>query len=165
MPKIDFQVKIKKNTKQWDKIVKNLSKDNTYSAQIGFWGNTYPDGIPVAQVAAWNEEGHMTKTGSVPARPFIRLRTFDRHLKHDIIDRYVYYVNYVALGLLTWKQLHDKLGAEIRDRMKQAIIEFDDPPNKPYTVMLKGFNDPLIETRLMLNSVKNRTIKRVMRKR
>lgn len=163
MPKIDFNVKITKNTKTWDMVVKNLAKSNSYSSQIGFWGNSYPDGTPVAQVAAWNEEGHMAGRSFVPPRPFIRVMTFDKHLKHDVIDRYVFYINRVALGLITWKQLHEQMGREIRDKMKQAIIEFDSPRNSPYTIALKGFDDPLIETRLMLNSVKSRVVRQTLR--
>ena len=45
------------------------------------------------------------------------------------------------------------VGAAIKSDLQQAIVEFSTPPNAPSTIAKKGFNDPLIDSGHMLNSV------------
>lgn len=45
------------------------------------------------------------------------------------------------------------MGERIKGQLQQTIIEFKSPPNAPSTIARKGFNDPLIDTGHMLNSV------------
>jgi hypothetical protein len=92
-------------------------------------------------------------TVTIPPRPFFRgmvaaekqfwptdmahaLRESQYNMKH-------------ALGLM---------GEEITGKLQQSIIEFNDPANAPSTVARKGFNDPLVESGVMLRTA-NYTVK------
>ena len=46
------------------------------------------------------------------------------------------------------------LGQKASIDLEQSIINFKTPGNAPWTIKAKGFDDPLIETRHMLNSVR-----------
>src|SRR5690606_37223309 len=54
-----INVSVHKNTKQWDKMEKNLLRGADKVVRVGWWDSRHPSGVPTAQVAAWNEEGHM----------------------------------------------------------------------------------------------------------
>ena len=100
---------------------------------------TYPNtNLPVAQVAVWNEFGRAPDpsdeddTGN-PPRPFI---SFSARL--------------YAQRQLTGTP--EDVGREAATIMSNVIRDWTEPPNSERTVRRKGFNDPLIETRLMMNS-------------
>lgn len=113
--------------------------------RVGFLeGATYPDGTPVATVAAIQEYG--TKT--IPARPFFRQMIAEKKdgwgsslgviLKASDMD------SSKALGLM---------GEGIEGQLKASINELTQPPLAPSTVAKKGFDKPLIDTAHMRNSV------------
>lgn len=160
-----LDITIKKNTKKWDTIVKNLTKANSNTAQIGWWESTYPmtnrhQGIPVAQVAAWNEQGHYTggkvKGGYAPPRPFMRVGLTQRIKSTKLLERYVKKVSLVGDGKLTWAELHRQMGREIVKLLQLAIAEWKTPKNRPLTIDWKGFDEPLIESGRLMGTVKLR---------
>jgi hypothetical protein len=115
--------------------------------QVGFMeGAAYPDGTPVALVAAINEYGRPSI--GQPPRPFFR-RAIAAHASEW------------AGELATLLRANDYdpgpalevQGRVIQGEIKQSISDLTDPPLKPSTVKAKGFSKPLIDTGYMLNSV------------
>lgn len=117
------------------------------SLRVGFLeGATYPDGTPVALVAAVNEFGRPDQ--NQPPRPFFRqmiaekqggwaksLGTVAKATDYDIDQ---------ALG---------QMGEGIKGQLQASIQKMDGPPLAPSTVAAKGFDKPLVDTGHMLNSV------------
>lgn len=117
------------------------------SVRVGFLENaTYPDGTPVATVAAANEFGRPDR--NQPPRPFFRDVIAVGNLEWgDKLAGLLQFTGYdaeQALGLL---------GEGIKGELQAAIRHFDDPPLKQETIDRKGFAKPLIDTGHMLNSV------------
>lgn len=109
-------------------------------------GATYPDGTPVAMVAAIQDYG--APGAGIPPRPFFR--------------------NVVANGTKTWPEKLAKIlkandfdakrslrlmGEMIKGEIQDSITNGDYAPLKEATVKRKGFDKPLIDTGHMLNSV------------
>jgi hypothetical protein len=164
---VGVKVKVKQDTKVWEKMVRNLSKHQGTAVEVGFWGDIHKSGVSVAQVASWNEEGHVNGgkfAGTItPPRPFIRVG-FMRLLRNPIwMNKYYKDIHNIAIGNLTWKNLHERMAEELKDKMKLAILEWKTPPNSATTIALKGFNDPLIDSGQMYDSVKARIGRKVRR--
>lgn len=138
----------------WNNLLSKINKLKSVTIETGFFEeDTYDadnDFLPVAQVAAWQEFG----TPTIPPRAFIRLgwtdamhsRAFTK-VYGGVVKRIIAKKQSVGDGL-------EQLGFLSQSLMKREIREWDYPPNAPSTVSHKGFNDPLIETEKMLDSVK-----------
>lgn len=129
--------------------LENIAKrlDGKQEVRVGFLeGATYPDGTPVATVAAANEFGRPDK--GQPPRPFFRQmieenspnwgRQIGKLLKANGGDS--------AAAL-------DAMGSVIKGQLQRSINQFTSPPLAPSTIAAKGFDKPLIETAHMLRSV------------
>src|SRR5690606_23386432 len=74
---LKINVSLKTNDKMWRSMVRNLTKGGDKTSVVGWWNSIHPTGVPVAQVAQWNEEGHENGKGSMfpgtitPSRPFM----------------------------------------------------------------------------------------------
>ncbi|WP_258187671.1 hypothetical protein, partial [Klebsiella pneumoniae] len=154
--------------------------------KVGFLeGSKYPDGTPVALVAATNEFGGTVKIPAhtrdlnfyvrrdgvsrfakpskanfaqsvlipehivtIPSRPYFR-KTISEHGPEWGVE----------LGKLMKANDFDArkslalMGERIKGQIQSSIIAFSEPPNAKSTVDKKGFNDPLIDSAHMLNSV------------
>lgn len=139
-----------------DKLEKALREiatrigDGDVSVKVGFLsGATYPGtpeapGLPVAQVAFWNEFG----TTKQPPRPFFRSalakgsptwgERFGAALKATN------YNTKAALGIM---------GEVIKGEVVQSIVDTNTPPLAASTIKRKGFAKPLIDTGVMQRSV------------
>lgn len=110
-------------------IAKGLEKGGTLS--VGFLeGATYPDGTPVAMVAAIQEFG--APRASIPPRPFMRT-TVAKHSDEwgDKLGRALKYTEFdagQALGLM---------GEVIVPEIQESIVDVDSPPLSPITLMLR----------------------------
>lgn len=143
---------ISMNTKKLDSLTKRVSEFNGTWVEAGFFedskygpsnGNLY-----VAQVAWWNERG----TTLNPQRPFMSNTFQDRNNRFHIQNSF----KRIAIGLIGntgYKALVRGLGDLVKDMIQVSI---DDYPgsNSPTTIARKGFNDPLLDTGKMLESVK-----------
>ena len=112
--------------------------------KVGFLeGATYPDGTPVAQVAAWNEYG----TTRSPMRDFFRsmIRAKGPKWGEELARVLKTTGGDVPKALAL-------MGERISDQLTQSIVEFSDPPNAKLTVDKKGFNQPLLNTGTMQRS-------------
>src|SRR5690554_5364079 len=159
---------VEKNDKLWQQMKKRLTALDGIEARVGwFSGQNYGpenDNLPIAQVAQFNEEGTRGGQGNgsgIPSRPFIR--TLFMSLKKSSSFR-----SYVAselrmyfAGQKTANKMMSALGNYVREEMRKSITEWTTPPNSPYTIAKKGFNDPLVETGLMGRSIAVRVLKEV----
>lgn len=115
--------------------------------RVGFLeGATYPDGTSVALVAATDEFG--SPAHGQPPRPYFRNMIAEKGptwggavaalMKSEDYDAAV------VLG---------KIGEGIKGQLQQSIVDLTSPPLAPSTIARKGFDKPLIDKSVMLNSV------------
>lgn len=126
-------------------ISKNLQK--AASVDIGFQSDAaYPDGTPVALVAAIQEFG--APRAGIPPRPFFRGMIADKSPEWP-----------GALGKLLVANDYDaakalgQAGDAIKGQLEEAIEVYVGPPLKPATIARKGSDKALVETGLLLKSV------------
>lgn len=121
-------------------------KDMNASVRVGVLENaTYPDGTPVAMVAFWNEYGTRTS----PVRAFFRTTVSEQKK------------NWV-LSVQNLMKMHDDpkrvmglIGVHMQEQIVQSINTWSDPPNSAYTIAKKGSSKPLIETGVLMRSIKS----------
>lgn len=135
---ISFKIKID------DKEIYKQLKKQRGKIEVGFFeGEKYPDGKSVASVAAFNEFGG----GKVPPRPFMRTCVQNRRKLWRRIVRDELAKNEDAR--VTLAILAQRMVVDLKDYIKIWTM----PPNAPSTIAKKGFNDPLVDTGRMMNSV------------
>jgi hypothetical protein len=115
--------------------------------RVGFLSNsTYPDGTPVAMVAAIQDFG--APRAGIPPRPFFR---------NMIKDKSPEWPKAIA-GLLKDNGYDAEAalklaGAAIAGQLRQSIRDTNSPPLAPATIRRKGSSKALIDSGHMLNSV------------
>ena len=130
---------------EFEKLRRNAGKGGVNQLEVGFFDTAkYPDGTPVAEVAAANEFGVgvpersffrvALKTVVVPLRRILRRRVDPRR---NIVDKTT-----AAL-----------MGEQVRNEVIDAITALRTPPNAPSTIKAKKSSNPLIDTGLMRASV------------
>lgn len=127
-----------------DKIAKGLEKGGTL--KVGFLaGATYPDGTPVAMVAAIQNFG--APRAGIPPRPFFG----------DLIEEKSSEWPKAIAGLLRENSDVEKTltlaGEAIAGQLREAITKYSGTPLKPATIKRKGFDKQLVDTGHMLQSV------------
>ena len=121
-------------------------KDMNASVRVGVLENaTYPDGTPVAMVAFWNEYG----TKRIPSRPFFRT-TVSEQKKNWVLS-----VQNLMKMHNNPQQVMGLIGVHMQEQIVQSINTWSDPPNSAYTIAKKGFDKPLVETALLMRSIKS----------
>ena len=121
-------------------------KDMNASVRVGVLENaTYPDGTPVAMVAFWNEYG----TKRSPVRAFFRT-TVSEQKKNWVLS-----VQNLMKMHNNPQQVMGLIGVHMQEQIVQSINTWSDPPNAPYTIAKKGFDKPLVETGLLMRSIKS----------
>lgn len=143
---------------------RRLTRSGDKTIQVGWWLSRHPSGVSTAQVAQWNDEGHinggMFAGTYTPPRPFMRIG-FIPLATNKILPKYNSEIHKIAMGQTTWTALNNKLSVELRESLQSIILSWDTPSNSPVTIALKGFNDPLIgKTGNMYDAVKSRIVKR-----
>ena len=133
-----------------------LNLTEASSVEIGFFPeDIHPkNNIPVASVAYMNEMGDPLNTfeghpAPIPPRPFMR-QTEAENVKQW---GQAFYSGLKAVKYHSAPAL-DGLGSLIQMQIRNSIFNWSSPMNSPVTVKLKGFNDPLVETGFMADSVK-----------
>ncbi len=153
---------LKVDTSVWDKIKKDLLKASAQEVQVGIvepvhYGSDN-DNLAVAQVWQWQEEGLPAK--NIPTRPAIRVG-FMAPIKKGSYDSYfIESIQRIAEGKSTFKQEYIRLGMVAKVGLKDAVEKWDSPRNSPITVALKGFNNPLIDSGLLYDSIDFKVDKR-----
>ncbi len=118
--------------------------DTPRTLQVGFFEDAkYPDGTSVAMVAALNNFG----TSRAPPRPFFSNMVRDKSPEWPkAIEGLLVRTNYDVDETL------NLTGEAIKGQLQQSIRDLTSPPLAESTIKRKGFDKPLIETKLMLNS-------------
>ncbi|MOA28199.1 hypothetical protein D3C78_1491250 [compost metagenome] len=62
-------------------------------------------------------------------------------------------IHLVAIGKMSWTAFYNDLGEEAKEDVKEVVKAWDYPPNGPKKIELKGFNNPLQESDVMLESI------------
>lgn len=120
---------------------------NQPEVKVGFLeGSTYPDGTPVALVAAINNFG--APAAGIPARPF-----FSNMVREKSPNWGKSLANILVTNNYDAKKSLALMGEGIGSQLQDSIQKLADPANADSTVARKGFNKPLIETGHMINSV------------
>jgi len=119
------------------KVFKEAGKGGVKALEIGvFASSRYPDGTPVASVAAWNEFG----TKHIPERPALRIANKENEkVLLAIIKRGI-----DPLKMVITPQLAGRLGANHKGAMQKSIINLREPPNVESTIRAKGSSNPLV---------------------
>lgn len=139
----------------WNKMKKELLKGSSLEVQIGIVAPvTYGpdnDNLPVATVWSWQEEGLPAQ--NIPTRPAIRVG-FMAPIKKGAYDKlFAESMQRIAEGKSTFKQEYTRIGTKAKADLKKAVADWDTPPNSPFTVAEKGFNNPLIDSGLLYESI------------
>lgn len=148
-----MKLTISKDTKGWEVLRKQLMELGKTELDVGFINSHYGaenDNLPHALIAQVQEEGSPSQ--NIPPRPFIRVG-FKDYLKSGKADQ-----NFVAIMKLVMSgqsvlKAYTQAGPYFVKHLQDVMKAWDTPPNAPYTVAQKGFNNPLIETGELVNSV------------
>ena len=163
---LNFRIKIDDK-----EIYKMIKQQPTAELSVGFWDDMYEGidkgfyssyglggkttgkprkysprkAISVAAVATANEYGGKHR----PPRPFMRYTAKSRARKwrnivRDLLPQYADDI----------KKVLEHLGPIASDDMADVIRIWTSPPNSPSTIKRKGFNDPLVDSGQMMNSVR-----------
>lgn len=125
----------------------NDKLDNASSVKVGFLAEaTYPDGTPVAMIAAIQEYG--APRAGIPPRPFFRNMIAAKSAEWG-----------PAMGELLIENDFDSLrmyqltGEAISSQLRQSIQDTNSPALAPATIKRKGFAKTLIDTGHLYQSV------------
>ncbi|HEV2540198.1 MAG TPA: hypothetical protein VGU03_10875 [Frateuria sp.] len=115
--------------------------------RLGFLENaTYPDGTPVAYIAAINEYGN--PANNQPPRPFFRRMIAEKSPGWGASMAKVLKAADCNLDVA-----FGRMGEGIRGQLQASIRQLDAPALAAATIAAKGFEKPLVDTGHMLNSV------------
>jgi hypothetical protein len=126
-------------------IAKSVTKSATLT--VGFMeGASYPDGTSVPMVAAIQEFGAPAR--NIPPRPFFRnMIAAKAESWPDAVAALLEINDYDATHALM------QTGEAIKGQLQQSIKDTNSPPLAPATIARKGFDKPLIDTGVMINSI------------
>lgn len=103
-----------------------------YSAQVGWFESArYDDGVPVAQVAIYNEYG----TSRIPPRPFMRPTAESQ--KGEWARTTGKVVSQVLRGKMSAEQGMTLVAQKAAGDMRQTITQVFEPELSPVTVLLR----------------------------
>jgi hypothetical protein len=135
-----------------DKLQKALEErarrmSSATTVDVGFLaGATYPDGTPVAMVAAIQNYG--APRAGIPPRPFFSNMIAAKQAEWGPAAGALLVANdYDAAKTL------EQVGQAIAGQLRQSIRDTNAPPLAPATIARKGFAKPLVDTGHMLQSV------------
>ena len=110
------------------------------------------------QKARWQEFG--TKGGAsgggwggpIPERPFMRNSIRNNTEKYQAAIRNS--VPSILSGKVSIQSVLRRIGEVAKKDMKEEMASLSSPPNAPATIKIKGFDNPLIDTKSMMNDVR-----------
>ena len=148
-----MSIKFKETKPQAFNKIKRQLRDN-YAIAVGFPSSktgsiAYPNGMKVVQVAAANHFG--VPELRIPSRPFMSIAK--RPAEKVARPMYKSLEPLIWDGRITQKKIAQLIGVKVTDVFKKVISDLKEPPNAPRTIAKKGFDNPLIDTNLMLRTV------------
>jgi hypothetical protein len=132
-----------------DGLIDSLS-DGPKSVLVGVIDQTakYATGTGIEEAALRNING----TVKIPARNWIE-GFLQSHGK-----KYTSLLKKMARSIISKKVTSTSALAEIgrkaQSDMRKLIVDWSEPPNAPTTVKRKGFNDPLVHTKVLQKEIK-----------
>lgn len=128
-------------------LLKVLNQIKNKEVAVGYFENsTYADGTPVAYVSAKMELGTM----HIPARPTMQpaMKKHKSKYANMILNAVEDAINGGDFenGLM-------KLGLTARDDIQSEIVSLENPPLANSTILRKGHSKPLMDTKVMFQSV------------
>lgn len=147
---LSMDVKVTADTKGLKEIRRRLIAATAQHVQVGFFGGQPHPNAPehtVAEIAAIQEFGLPSQ--NIPERPFIAATVRSTNVGNTLAKSMKRFLNRTEIVQGVWTAAGIKL---VRD-MQLVITEFSSPANAPFTVAKKGFDNPLIETGHMRDSV------------
>lgn len=121
--------------------------DRPRTLRVGFLeGATYPDGTPVAMVAAIHNYG--APRAGIPPRPF-----FGNLVRNHEDEWPAGFATQLRETNLDFEAALRRAGEAIAGQLRQEIVDLWEPPLAESTIARKGFAKPLVDTGHMLNSV------------
>lgn len=136
----------KKFERELAKIADQLTPGDKPTLKIGFLSNAkYPDGTPVAVVAAVHEFG--SKKQNIPPRPFFRTMI----AKHK--NEWPSLVRSALINKSSTREALMLVGQVIKEELQASIRQFSGHALHWRTVRRKGHDKQLIDTGHLLNSV------------
>ena len=112
--------------------------------------NTNEQGVPVTNVAAWNEFG----TATIPERPFFRQANESVKPKLKRLLK----LRTDPKRMIMDERSAGEFGLVCQAEVQKSIVRLREPPNAPSTRRIKGSSNPLIDTGFMRQSVTFRVI-------
>jgi len=153
----------------WNKLKKNFLQAEQYEGRVGWFPEdrygSDNDNLQMAQVAKWNEEGHINGAGSLvpnaetPPRPFMRV-SFRNALKAGANDREFREIVQAVVDGKSVLQPLKSAGKAFENTLRKVMLDFDNPPNAALTIEMKGFDDPLIKTSQLVANVNSKVAKK-----
>jgi hypothetical protein len=128
------------------KLMRRLRKEKDVRVNVGVHEDA---GAELTMIAAVNEFG--SSDGRIPERSFLRSTLDER--KRDIADRLTAAADAALDGSPLDKE-YAIIGEEVAGWVKQKIRDIDTPENAESTIAKKGFDNPLIETGRLRNSIR-----------
>ena len=153
---LNTRVEVRRKSNSRSILARGRKTGGYRTTDIGYFrGSQHHSGFPTAVIAAFNEWGVPAR--NVPSRPFMqasanRLRGKD---KKGIIEAVKQGYN-ARTGEMTLDGVM-RVGQHGQAIMRLVIEEFDTPPNAPFTIARKGFDNPLIEQRMMKEHTSHRS--------
>lgn len=142
----------------WEEVEAVAESLDRAEVEVGFFANHGPHrrkgrrragekkaGLSVIARAAVNNFG----TPEIPARPFMTVG-FDR--RQDVIKAEVDDILSRVSSRAELARSLRTVGHTLVMRMRQIILEWDEPGNARMTIAMKGFDDPLVWTSEMANA-------------
>lgn len=139
----------------WKRIVRKMNFVNGKEIRAGVLpsAGTEANGIPIAQVAKWNEYGTPAtakRPWSVPARPFMSIACDEnkgwKKESNEAIGNILGGAEVISELNMVGMQMQEDIQSVFGDRSKLR-------PNAPSTIAKKGFDAPLIETGKLEESI------------
>jgi len=148
-----FASSFKGNTKGLDKLLKRVKELDNATLDVGYFDDIHQSsGLPVAAIAAINNEGVSENGMYIPARPFVsealRMAFFQKAAMRPTRQLLDYKIPLkLTLG---------RIGSQAVELFKWNIYNGAWADNAPYTISLKGKNAPLVDTGEMASLTKYR---------
>lgn len=146
---------LKVDTSVWDRIKRNILVGNNLEVSTGFFEDAIygeeNNNAQVAQIARDNDQG----TVKNPPRPFMNVG-FGIKVQENLPKLFLGNMKRIVEGKSTFTKEYKILSTILTTGLKQTIVDWSTPPNSPRTIADKGFNDPLVKTGKMLESVESK---------
>lgn len=153
-----MSIKTSLDMKGWDKLYKQLEDLDEWEAEAGYYDDVmHESGLTMADLAWINNNGADLSNGTtIPARPFMD-QSFMSIAGSDFGQKEL---GDVIMNNSSPKTQMDKLAKQMATQISMSIEYGSFEPNSPYTISLKGRDDPLIDSGDMKESPQDKVVKK-----